>query len=664
MTTTQPQVDDFLAEAERESGRFQWEGTFADYFRMVTENPSLVRLAHRLVHDAIMANGTRQSPNTGKPVYRLFENRIFGQDDAINRVVDFFVASAGNFEKRKRILLLVGPPASGKSTIANLIKLALQRFTRTDAGAVFAIKGCPLQEEPLHLIPNNMRPKLFEKHRIKVEGDLCPRCQRMLDTQYGGEISRVPVNRVVFSEQKATGIGYHDAAVKDPDPSLLAGGADASASSNGIWQELVEGHGLDGAFHVANRGLMEFVRIFQADSQSLSMLLELVEDRRVRLDKSGAVYADEVVIALSTEDDYKRFLADASHEALRGRIVPVHLRYNLRVQDERMLYANLVKTQGMDDVHVPPLCLPAVSTLAVLTRLDEPRTNSATLREKLLAYDGVVGKGFTVDDLRREQDTCTGEGLTGLSPRLVMNRFADQASRVDVSCVTPLNALHGIWQDLRENAGLSAGETERYDELFYLAVARYSERSVKEVQRAYVDKFDRAANDQLTNYLSDVAAALSLSSSKDVPREIERNLVDMEKNIGVSGKERRSFRTEIQEFFTGLKRRNMSFNYTSHHRLREAIEIRLFPDRKTLRKELTEPKSADMVTEWRRLRGSIHNRLVNDYGHCAICAGDIVEYVLAVLKGNDGVKQTKAGLEWQWDLNPSNGTVAQYQSLD
>lgn len=58
MTTTEPQVEDFLAEAEREAGRFQWEGTFADYFRNVTENPSLVRLAHKLVHDAIMSNGT------------------------------------------------------------------------------------------------------------------------------------------------------------------------------------------------------------------------------------------------------------------------------------------------------------------------------------------------------------------------------------------------------------------------------------------------------------------------------------------------------------------------------------------------------------------------------------------------------------------------------
>ena len=664
MTTTEPQVDDFLAEAQQEVGRFQWEGTFSDYFRKVTENPSLVRLAHRLVHDAIMANGTRRSQTTEKLVYRLFENRIFGQDEAIEQVVDFFVSSVSNPEKRKRILLLVGPHASGKSTIADLIKVALQRYTRTDDGAVFAIKGCPLQEEPLHLIPNNMRPKLYEKHRINVEGDLCPRCQRMLDTQYEGEISRVPVSRVIFSEQKATGIGYHDAAVKDADPSVLAGGADASPSSNGIWQELVEGHGLDGAFHVANRGLMEFVRIFRADARSLSMLLELVEDRRVRLDKSGAVYADEVVVALSTDDEYRKFLADPSLEALRGRIVPVQLRYNLRARDERNLYANLVKSQGMDDVHVPPLCLPALSKLAVLSRLEEPRTRAATLEEKLLAYDGVLGKIFSLEDLNQERRACPEEGLKGLSPRIVMNRFVDRASTADVSCLTPLNALHSVWKDLKDNAGLSPEETERYLQVFHLAVAQYGDRSIKEVQRAYVDNFDKAANDQMSNYISDAAAALSLSSAKDVPREIERNLADMEKNIGLSGKERSKFRTEIREFFADLKKRNISFNYTSHPRLREAIEIRLFPDRKTLRKELIEPKSVDKVTEWRRLRSSIHNRLLNNYHHCAICAGDIVEYALFLLNGNEGVRPSKGDLEWHWDLNPTNGTIAEYQSLD
>ncbi|MDA1228241.1 MAG: hypothetical protein BZY79_03905 [SAR202 cluster bacterium Casp-Chloro-G4] len=664
MTATQPQVDDFLAEAEREAGRFHWEGTFADYFRMVTENPSLVRLAHELVHDAIMANGTRQSAVTGKPVYRLFENKVFGQEEAIEQVVDFFVTSKANFEKRKRILLLVGPPASGKSTIADLLKVALQRFTRTDNGPVLTIKGCPLQEEPMHLIPNNMRPKLFEQHGMKVEGDLCPRCQRMLDTQYGGQISKVPVSRVIFSEQKATGIGYYDAAVKESDPSMLAGGADASASSNGIWQEMVDGHGLDGAFHVANRGLMEFVRIFQAEPISLSMLLELVEDRRVRLDKSGAVYADEVVLALSTEDEYRKFLADASQEALRGRIVPVHLRYNLSVQDERRLYQNFVKSQGINEVHVPPLCLPTLSSLAVLSRLEEPRAHSATIEEKMLAYDGAFGKVFSMEDVHRERQACPGEGLTGLSPRMVMNRFTDKASRSDVTCVTPLNALHSIWQDLRENAGLSTEETERYIKLFQVAVSQYSEKAVREAQRAFVDNFDRAANDQLTNYLSDVTAALSVGSPKDVPGEIERNLADMEKSIGISGKERRNFRMEIQEFFTDLKRRNLSFSYVTHPRLREAIEIRLFPDRKTLRKMLIEPKATDKVTEWRRLRGAMHNRLVNDYDHCAICAGDIVEYALFILNGNQTLRPAKGELEWRWDLNPTNGTAANYQSLD
>jgi serine protein kinase len=662
MTTTEPQVEDFLAEAEREAGQFQWEGTFADYFRNVTENPSLVRLAHKLVHDAIMSNGTKKSASTGKTVYRLFENKIFGQVEAVEQVVDFFMTSSSNPQKRKRILLLVGPTASGKSTVVDLLKTALQRFTRTDEGAVFAIHGCPLQEEPLHLIPNNMRPKLFEKHRIKVEGDLCPRCQRMLDTQYSGEISRVPVSRVVFSEQKATGIGYYDA-LKDTDPSILAGCADASPFSNGICQELVEGHGLDGAFHVANRGLLEFVRIFQADSQSLSTLLELVEDRRVRLDKSGAIYTDEVVVALSTGEEYKGFLADSSYEALRGRIVPVHLRYNLRTRDERRLYRSIVKGNGMDDVHVPPLCLPAISTLAVLSRLQDPQAHFTSLLEKLQAYDGVIGQAFTLDDLHREQQSCPGEGLTGLSPLTVMNRFTDRASRNDVTCITPMNALHGIWQDLKDNTGLSPEENGHYIQLFQLALAQYGERVIKEVQRAYVDSFDRAANDQLNNYLSDVAAALSMGSPKDVPREIEHNLADMEKNIGVGGKERDSFRREIRDFFSNLKQRNVSIKYSNHPRLKEAIEIRLFPHRKTLRRELTEPKSADKFTKWRRIRGSIHNRLVNDYKHCAICAGDIAEFALFLLNGSVAVKAVKGDLEWCWDLNPSNGTAAQYRSL-
>ena len=61
MTAVQS-VGDFLAECERESGRYTWEGTFGDYLRMAFERPSVSRLSHRLVYDAIMAGGSRSLP--------------------------------------------------------------------------------------------------------------------------------------------------------------------------------------------------------------------------------------------------------------------------------------------------------------------------------------------------------------------------------------------------------------------------------------------------------------------------------------------------------------------------------------------------------------------------------------------------------------------------
>ena len=46
-------IEAILTESEREVGRFAWDGTFADYLRMVIQNPALSRLSHSLIHDAI-----------------------------------------------------------------------------------------------------------------------------------------------------------------------------------------------------------------------------------------------------------------------------------------------------------------------------------------------------------------------------------------------------------------------------------------------------------------------------------------------------------------------------------------------------------------------------------------------------------------------------------
>ena len=75
--TSKLSIEAILSESERESSRYTWEGTFADYLRMVIQNPSQSRLSHSLVYDAIKAQGVEVSPD-GETVYGLFEGNIFG----------------------------------------------------------------------------------------------------------------------------------------------------------------------------------------------------------------------------------------------------------------------------------------------------------------------------------------------------------------------------------------------------------------------------------------------------------------------------------------------------------------------------------------------------------------------------------------------------------
>ena len=108
---------------------------------------------------------------------------------------------------RKRILLLMGPVGGGKSTIVNLLKRGLEAYSRTDEGAVYAIKGCPMHEEPLHLIPRSCAPTSSASSASTSRATSARTAARLLEDKYDGQIEDVPVERIVFSEKNRSGIG-------------------------------------------------------------------------------------------------------------------------------------------------------------------------------------------------------------------------------------------------------------------------------------------------------------------------------------------------------------------------------------------------------------------------------------------------------------------------
>jgi predicted Ser/Thr protein kinase len=252
-----------LEEYRDRERELMWEGTFAQYFEIATKKPQVSRLSHERIYHMINDAGV-ETTRSGEPHYKFFDQEIFGIEKPLQQIVDYFHSAAQRLEVRKRVLLLMGPVGGGKSTIVYLLKRGLEAYTRTPDGAVYAIKDCPMHEEPLHLIPNDLREDVEKEFGLYIEGDLCPHCRYMVDTHYQGHIEDVPVKRITFSEKYRTGIGtFTPSDPKSQDISELVGGIDLSTIGEVGVESDPRAYRFDGELNIANRGVMEFVEMLK-----------------------------------------------------------------------------------------------------------------------------------------------------------------------------------------------------------------------------------------------------------------------------------------------------------------------------------------------------------------------------------------------------------------
>jgi len=108
-----------------------WSGTFGEFLRtVVTGNVrQLARTSHEYLWDMLNWYGrtapqiTPNSENAGSK--ELFKRELFGIDDPLGRVVDYFKAAAAGSDVGRRLLLLLGPPSGGKSTIRTVSKFGV-----------------------------------------------------------------------------------------------------------------------------------------------------------------------------------------------------------------------------------------------------------------------------------------------------------------------------------------------------------------------------------------------------------------------------------------------------------------------------------------------------------------------------------------------------------
>src|SRR6185437_364193 len=126
----------------------RWEGTFGEFLaNVVPANPAaMARTSHEYIWDMLRWHGRSSQPDVAESTRarELFKRELFGIDEPLSRVVDYFKAAAAGSDVGRRLLLLLGPPSGGKSTMAIMMKRGLEEFSRTDEGAIYAIMGSPL----------------------------------------------------------------------------------------------------------------------------------------------------------------------------------------------------------------------------------------------------------------------------------------------------------------------------------------------------------------------------------------------------------------------------------------------------------------------------------------------------------------------------------------
>lgn len=625
---------DKLKKYREEEEKLKWEGTFAEYLELVKKNPMIAQSAHSRIYNMIKSHGI--TVENGVKKYHFFSREIFGLETTIEKLVEeYFHPAAKRLDVKKRILLLMGPVSGGKSTIVTMLKRGLEEYTRTDEGAVYAIKGCPMYEDPLHLIPHHLRDDFYKEYGIRIQGSLSPLNTLRLEQEYNGRIEDVMVERILFSEDKRIGIGtFSPSDPKSQDIADLTGSIDFSTIAKYGSESDPRAYRFDGELNKANRGLMEFQEMLKSDEKFLWHLLSLTEEGNFKAGRFALISADMLIVAHTNEAEFRSFIANKKNEALHSRMIVMPIPYNLKLSEEEKIYRKMINQSDLKDVHIAPHALRIAAMFSILTRLKPSKKYRIDLVKKMYLYDGQqvdTGEQINVDELRNEHPD---EGLSGIDPRYVINRISAALIRKEVKSINALDILRSLKDGLDQHPSITDEDKERYLQFISLARKEYDEIAKKEVQKAFVYSYEESAKTLMDNYLDHVEAYCNNQKLRDpiTDEEISPNeklMRSIEEQIGISENAKKAFREELLIKISTYARKGKPFDYNSHQRLREAIQKKLFADLKDVVKVTTTTKTPD-ETQLKKLNEVIA-RLIDEYGYNSISANELLQYVGSLL---------------------------------
>lgn len=413
-----------LGPYRRRSMRFS---EFLDHF--VEDPVDCLRTSSALISEAIKHFGFEIVVRSGEPTisYRIFKdpfaggtNAVFGQEFCIKQIVDV-IESVGKESGPNRGIVLVGPPASGKTNIVDLISLAVEEYTREHGVCLlsfyFLFKGKnghevefrpPFWHNPILLFPTSLqqdheiihpRRELFEhinRHRGKHDKIVFPTYyqnatldKRSLDILEGlvqnprnegktlFEIieEHVRVEEIEFSNAQAKGIANID---DMRQLRVKVHPFDLGAERRAAVDEHLPGAHLyqyQGAAVAANRGLLHIHDAFGGGQggpgeEDYKPLLMLLGSGKASIE-STQTSIDTTVVLTTNIEEMASLERQLTSSKLLDRIEEIPVNYLLDANSEMEIFrrdmANMREKYDVD-----PNLLWIAACYAVLTRLLPP----------------------------------------------------------------------------------------------------------------------------------------------------------------------------------------------------------------------------------------------------------------------------------------------------
>lgn len=663
-----------------------WSGTFDDYLEIVKKDPKVTRNAFQRMYDMVMEAGTEEYTDVKKKIirYKFFDDAendgkdaVFGLDISIMKLVNVLRSAALGYGTEKRVILLHGPVGSAKSTICRRLKTGIENYSKTDQGCMYTFDWIdpdnklhnllgkdvtefpsPMHEDPLWIIPFDMRPKLEEElnrglegdFRVKIEGELSPpsrfifkRLMEHYQGDFGKVFEHVRVKRMVLSESDRVGIGtFQPKDEKNQDSTELTGDINYRKIAEYGSDSDPRAFNFDGEFNVANRGMIEFVEVLKLDVAFLYDLLGASQEHRVKPKKFAQTYIDEVIIGHTNEPEYKKLQDNEFMEALRDRTVKIDIPYITKLKDETRIYKKDFNSRRLRGVSIAPHTIEMAAMWAVLSRLEKPKKANLTRLQKMKLYDGKTLPNFTEDNIKELRKETLREGMDGISPRYIQDKLsnalvaAQQNNRGSVNPFMVINELEG---GLKHHSLLSNEEAKtEYRELLQVVKQEYEETIKAEVQRA-ISADESALGRLCANYIDNVKAYTQKEKVRNQftgrdEEPDERLMRSIEEKIDIPESRKDDFRREIMNYIGALSLEGKKFDYKMNERLHKALELKLFEDQKDSIK-LTSLVSSVTDKDTQEKIDIVKTRLIKEFGYDEISATDVLQYVASIFARGD-----------------------------